>query len=261
VDLNSIEIKDLEFSFDKQSQVLKNISLDISKGKFYSILGPNGSGKTTLLKLISKLLSTDDHKVMIDNEDINSIKTKALSKKMAIVPQQTSVEFEFSALDIVMMGRAPHISRFSSESENDFSIVKKAMVLTNTWDLKNKSINALSGGERQRVIIARAIAQETDIVLLDEPISHLDIHHQIDLLNQMKTLNKKSGKTIVAVLHDLNLAAAFSDVIILMRNGKIHSIGKPEIVLNEETIEEVYGLKVHILKEPGNNRPYIIPVI
>ena len=260
---SAVKIKDLNFSYDgdPQEETLNNISINIEKGKFYTILGPNGSGKTTLIRLISKALNIKQEKIFIGDKDIININSKTLAKKLAVVPQSTSIEFDFSVHDIVLMGRSPHISRFSSESEEDIKIVKNAMEMTNTWNLRHKNINALSGGERQMVIVARAIAQETEIVLLDEPISNLDIHHQIEILNQIKLLNREKQRTIIAVLHDLNIATAYSDYMILMNNGKIHSIGTPENVLKKDVIKEVYGLDVHIISDPVSGRPVIIPII
>jgi len=252
-----IEVKNLSFSYEEE--VLSNINITIEKGKFYTILGPNGSGKTTLLKLISKGLNVSKNHVFIDGEDLNTISSKQLAKKIAMVPQSTEIEFDFSVEDIVLMGRTPHIKRFSSESEKDFEMAREAMEMTNTLILKDKKINELSGGERQRVIVARAICQDTNIILLDEPISHLDIHHQIEIMNEMKQLNENKNITIVAVLHDLNIAAAYSDHMILMNKGKVHSYGRPEEILNEKTIKEVYGLQVYITKNPKTNKTFIMP--
>lgn len=253
-----IEIKNLSFSYGEE-EILNNINITIEKGKFYTILGPNGSGKTTLLRLISKGLNVNKEEVFIQEKDVCSINSKQLAKKMAMVPQNTEIEFDFSVEDIVLMGRTPHISRFSSEGEKDFQIATVAMEMTKTLKLKNKRINELSGGERQRVIVARAICQETEIILLDEPISHLDIHHQIEIMNEIKQLNEKKQVTIIAVLHDLNLAAAYSDNMILMDKGRVHSYGKPEEILNEKTIKEVYGLQVYITKNPKTNKTFIMP--
>lgn len=259
--LNAVELKNLTFSYDEEEKILNNVNLNIENGKFYTILGPNGSGKTTLMRIISKSLNTSQNTVFIDNKDIYSLKNKVLAKKVSTVPQNTVVEFDFSAHDIVLMGRAPHISRFSSENEEDLKIVQSAMEMTNTWHLRHKSINALSGGERQMVVVARAIAQESEIVLMDEPISHLDIHHQIELLNQIKSLNENKHKTIIAVLHDLNIAASYSDYMILMYKGRIHTFGPPEEVLKADKIKEVYGVNVHIIENPLTGKPFIIPVI
>ena len=178
---------------------------------------------------------------------------------MAVVSQSTEIEFDFSVQGIVLMGRTPHISRFCSESEKDIEIAMNAMKMTNTWELRNKSINELSGGERQRVVVARAIAQETGIILLDEPISHLDIHHQIEIMNQLKQLNQNKNITIIAVLHDLNIAAAYSDHMILMYDKGVYKDGTPEEVLTEEIIKKVYGLDVYITKNPKTGKTFIMP--
>lgn len=252
-----IEINNLCFSFEQE--VLKDININIERGKFYTILGPNGSGKTTLLRLLSKSLHMDIGEIFIDEKNLTQIKPTTLAKQMAVVPQSTEIEFDFSVQDIVLMGRTPHISRFCSESEKDVEIAMTAMKCTNTWELKNKSINALSGGERQRVVVARAIAQETGIILLDEPISHLDIHHQIEIMNQLKQLNKNKNITIIAVLHDLNIAAAYADHMILMHDRRVYKDGTPEEVLTEDIIKQVYGLEVYITKNPKTGKTFIMP--
>ena len=252
-----ININNLCFSFEKE--VLRNININIERGKFYTILGPNGSGKTTLLRLLSKSLHMEKGDIFIDEVALTQIKPTFLAKEMAVVPQSTEIEFDFSVQDIVLMGRTPHISRFCSESAKDLEIAMNAMKCTNTWELRNKSINALSGGEKQRVVVARAIAQETGIILLDEPISHLDIHHQIEIMNQLKQLNKNKNITIIMVLHDLNIAAAYGDHMILMHDGGVYKDGTPEEVLTEDIIKKVYGLEVYITKNPKTGKTFIMP--
>lgn len=256
----AITVQGLSFAFE-QEKILKDIDLKIDKGKFYSILGPNGSGKTTLIKNICKTLSTKYGSIYVGEKDIKRLGSREMAKEMALVPQNTTVEFDFSALDIVLMGRTPYISRFSRESEEDLNIARNAMEATNTWQFQHKSINSLSGGERQRVIVARAITQATDIILLDEPISSLDIYHQVEILNTLKELNLKKSITIIAVLHDLNLAAAYSDQIIMMHQGRIHSQGEPEKILDKEKVKEVYGIDVHIIKNPVSGKPHVITLI
>lgn len=252
-----IEINNLSFSFEQE--VLRDININIERGKFYTILGPNGSGKTTLLRVLSKSLNIDKGEIFIDEKELTQIKPKVLAKAMAVVSQSTEIEFDFSVQGIVLMGRTPHISRFCSESEKDIEIAMNAMKMTNTWNLRNKSINALSGGERQRVVVARAIAQETGIILLDEPISHLDIHHQIEIMNQLKQLNQNKNITIIAVLHDLNIAAAYGDHMILMHDKVVYKDGTPEEVLTKEIIKKVYGLEVYITKNPKTGNTFIMP--
>ena len=257
---NTIEIKDLSFSFDEE-QILKKINLKTETGKFYAILGPNGSGKTTLLRTIAKSLEVNASAIFINEKDINNFSAKNLARELAVVPQNTEIQFDFSVFDLVLMGRAPHLPRFAVEKEEDLRIAQKAMELTDTWRLRDRSIHTLSGGERQRVVIARAMTQETGIILLDEPVSHLDIYHQIEILKEIKALNLTDRVTVLAVLHDLNLAAAFGDYLILMNHGKIHSSGPPAEVLKKETIKEIYGVEVDIIRAPGNGRPYLIPKI
>lgn len=256
----AVSVKNFSFSYGVES-ILHNINISIEEGKFYSILGPNGSGKTTLIRNISKALNAGKEKIFIGERDVYYFSSKALAKEIASVPQSTTTDFDFSVFDIVLMGRAPYITRFSTESEEDLEIAQRAMEITNTWHLKNKDINALSGGERQRVIIARAITQEADIIILDEPISHLDIHHQIEILKAIKNINTKKHITIIAVLHDLNLAAAFSDSMILMHEGKVHTQGSPDQILKSEIIKEVYGLDVQIIKNPMTGKPHLIPLM
>lgn len=256
----AVTVEGVSFAFD-QEEILKNIDLKIEKGKFYSILGPNGSGKTTLVKNICKTLTVKQGSIYVEERDIKILSSKAMAKEMALVPQNTTVEFDFSVEDIVLMGRTPYIGRFSSESEEDLKIAQEAMEATNTWQLRHKSINSLSGGERQRVIVARAITQSTDIILLDEPISNLDIYHQVEILNAIKQLNLKKGITIITVLHDLNLAAAYSDQIIMMHEGRVHSWGTPEEILVEDKIKEVYGIDVQVIKNPVSGKPHVITII
>lgn len=252
-----IEINNVSFSFE--NEVLKNININIEKGKFYTILGPNGSGKTTLLRILSKSLHADIGEIYIDEKELAQIKSKVLAKKMAVVSQSTEIEFNFSVQDIVLMGRAPHIARFCSESEEDMKIAKNAMKMTNTWEFRGKSINALSGGERQRVVVARAIAQQAGIILLDEPISHLDIHQQIEIMNQLKQLNIYKNITIIAVLHDLNIAAAYGDRMILMHDCKVYKDGSPDEILTEDIIRKVYGLEVYVTKNPKTGKTFVMP--
>ncbi|WP_270474571.1 ABC transporter ATP-binding protein [Clostridium cochlearium] len=256
-DSNPIILNNLNFSYNEK-HILKNINISFERNKFYSILGPNGSGKTTLLKNILKALPTTDKTIYIDAFDINNYKNKDLAKKMSSVPQNTNLEFDFTSFDVVLMGRSPHLKRFERESNKDYEIVREAMEITNTWHLKDKYINQLSGGERQKVIIARALAQESSIILLDEPISNLDIQNQIEIMDTLKFLNR--DVTIISVLHDLNLAAQYSDYILLLKNGEIFFKGTPEKVLSVNNLKYVYDVNTYIIKNPVTGKPHIIPI-
>lgn len=253
-----INVRNLNFAYEGK-EILKNISLDIHKGKFYSIIGPNGSGKSTFIKNISKILVPKHKSVFIDENDILSFNSKNLAKKMAVIPQNILIDYEFTVLDVVMMGRSPYKRRFQDFDIEDEKIARKYMEITNTWKLKDKLITQLSGGEIQRVIAARALSQETDIILLDEPTSHLDIQYQVEFLSIFKNLKK--DKVIISVLHDLNLASIFSDEIILINKGKIEAIGSPWEVINKENIKNVYNLSVQVLENPVSRCPYIIPIV
>lgn len=255
---DNITVKNLSFYYDGK-EILKNINLDFCKGYFYSIIGPNGSGKSTFIKNISKLISPKQKSVFIDNKDICDFNTKSLSKIMALIPQDTSIDYEFTVSDIVMMGRSPYKKRFEDFNKEDEKIIEKYMRITKTWDIKDKLITELSGGEVQRVVAARALSQETDIILLDEPTSHLDIQYQIEFLNVFKSLKK--DKIIIAVLHDLNLASIFSDEIILINKGKVIAKGTPWQVINKENIEGVYNIPIEIIENPVSKCPHIIPIV
>lgn len=253
-----VKVENLKFSYGNKI-ILKDISLNFDKGKFYSIIGPNGSGKSTLIKNLSKILPPMVNSVFIDKIDISTISNKKLSQKISVIPQDIKIEYDFTVFDVVMMGRSPYKKRFEDFNVEDEKIVEKYMKATNTWYLKDKLITELSGGESQRVIAARALTQETDIILLDEPTSHLDIQYQIEFLKIFKNL--RMNKVIIAVLHDLNLAATFSDEIILINKGEIISKGTPWQVINKENIKNVYNLSVEVFENPINKCPYIIPVI
>lgn len=255
----ALEVEKLSFAYRKQL-VLKEISFFIEKGQFISIIGPNGSGKSTLLKNLSNVYNPESGFIKIYSKDIKKYRTKELAKNISLVPQDTTISYDFTVFDIVLMGRFPYLDRFKKENEEDFKIVTEALKKTNTFHLRNRNINEISGGERQRVIIARALAQESEIIFLDEPTSHLDINHQIDLLNLLKQLNEEKGTTIILVLHDINLACRYSDKIILMDKGEIVSKGTPIEVVTRKNIEKAYGLNVIVEQNPYTDSLYIVPL-
>jgi iron complex transport system ATP-binding protein len=240
--------------------ILKNICLNIEKGKFYCIAGPNGSGKTTFLRTLLNVLPVNKGLIHINTHDINSYSQKKLARIEAIVPQNTYPECEFSSFEVVMMGRSPYLAPLQSESAKDFRIVKESMEITNTWHLKDTPVRFLSGGEKQRVIIARALAQQTEILLLDEPVSNLDIHHQVEILNLLKKLNEEKGITIIAVLHDLNHVFAYSNKVILIHEGQLVAIGTPENVLTYENIKQVFGVDTCFINHPQNGRKILVTI-
>lgn len=256
---NLIKIKKLDWHYG-ENKVLDDISLNLHNCGFYGIIGPNGSGKTTLLKNISRSLEPKKGTVFFNEKDITEYSNKELAKKISYVPQNTNLEFEFSVMDIVLMGRSPYVKRFQAENANDIGIAKRAMEITNTWHLKEKNIGMISGGERQRAIIARALAQQTNIMLLDEPVSQLDIQHQIEILEMLKKLTEEKKLTVIMSLHDLNLAAQYCDKLILMDKGRVFKEGAPHEIIEEENIQKVYGMKVYIMKNPHTGKPHLIPL-
>ncbi|WP_082759722.1 heme ABC transporter ATP-binding protein [Abyssisolibacter fermentans] len=258
--ISAMDIQNISFKYSNNT-ILKNISFSVDKGDFLGILGPNGCGKTTLLKNLCNLLKPYDGKIFLGKEEIGKISCKSLAKRMAVVHQFDVISFDFTVHDIVLMGRMPYQKRYSSEIKRDYDVVEECMKKTETWKFRDKKILQISGGERQRVMLARALAQEPEILLLDEPISHLDIKHQINLLNLCKKLNLENNLTIIVTIHDINLAAKYCDNIILMQDGKIQAYDKPERVLTEKNIKKIYDIGVELIKNKEQNMTYIIPKI
>jgi len=254
-----LSIDDIKFGYNDK-EILKKIGFISHHGEMLALLGPNGSGKTTLLKLLSKILSPQSGVISIDDIDIDNISQKELAKEMAVIPQSFDTSFSFTAYEIVMMGRTPYIKRFSAEKEIDFEIVENAMKRTDTWHLRDSMFFNLSGGEKQRVIIARALAQEPHILLLDEPTSNLDINHQLEILSTVSSLVKEENMLVIAAFHDLNMAAKYFDRIVLLHKGMIYAQGAPEEVLTEENIREVYGVDTIVKRNPVTDSLYVLPL-
>jgi len=241
-------------------EILKRINLSADIGEFIGIIGPNGSGKTTLLKCISRVLKPKVGSVILDGNDIYGMKALELAKKLSVVSQDTKIDFEFNALEIVLMGRTPHLGRFELESGKDLKIAKNAMEVTNTLSLVDRPITEISGGERQRVIIARALAQEPKILLLDEPTSNLDINYRLEILDLIKRLTIEQGLIAIMAIHDLNMAANYCDYMTLLHRGEIISKGGPKEVLTAENIRRAYRIDAIVKRHPMTNSLYITPL-
>ena len=241
-------------------KVLEEVSLSVKEGDFVGILGPNGSGKTTLLKSISRALKPRRGTILLNEADIYSLKSAEVAKQLAVVPQDSHVGFSFAALDIVLMGRNPHMTRFQMESSKDLAIAKRAMMLNNTWQFAKRPINELSGGEKQRVIIARALAQEPKILLLDEPLTHLDIINQLEIMDLVKELCVKENIIVLVVFHDLNLAARYCTSAIMLKKGKIFSAGALTDVLTSANIKGVFNVDAIVQKHLVTNSVFVIPL-
>jgi iron complex transport system ATP-binding protein len=249
-----IETRNVHFEYD-ETPVLKDFSF-ISKGnEILGIIGPNGSGKTTLLKIIDGICKPQRGRVLLGGTDLNKMTRTEIARSVAFVPQDAVMVFSFTVEEVVMMGRSPHISRFRFEGKKDAAIVQKAMEQTKIERFAGRSINELSGGERQRVFIARALAQEPRIMLLDESSAFLDIKHQVSFFELMRMLNRAEGVTVLAVTHDINIAALYCDRVMLLKDGRIHVIGTPHQVITKKNIEEVYETEVLIDFHPITGLP------
>lgn len=256
-----IQVKNVSFGYTRQATVLSDISFDVATGSFLAIAGPNGAGKSTLLNLISGALAPKSGMIMIDAAPIESYGTRSLASKIAVVRQEFVPVFGFSVVETVMMARTRHYSQAGFESEADRDIIYEALEATDTAQFAARPLGSLSGGERQRVFIARALAQATDILLLDEPTSFLDLKHQVNIYDLLKVAQSKNNKTVVVVTHDINLAAQYCDEILLL-GGHLtdpespdrgqardnYCIGRTEDVLSPEQIEEIFGVGIFVGK-------------
>lgn len=250
-----IEVRNLNFSYG-QKKILRNINLRVDSGEFMGIIGPNGSGKTTLLKNICRVLKPDQGVVLIDGRDF--YKPKELAQKLAMVSENGPINFDFTVSEVVLMGRAPFLRRFQREGKEDIEIAERAMAATDTLQFIERPITQLSAGERQRVFIAQCLAQMPKIILLDEPTNYLDINHRIKIFEIFSSLNKTKGVTILAILHDLNLASRYCDKLILMSEGEIFASGKTEDVLTAANIQGAYGIDVIVKRNETNGKLLVL---
>jgi len=235
--------------------IIDGLNVTIPEKKITTIIGPNGCGKSTLLKAISRLLKTRNGTVYLDGKEIHQLPTKEIAKKMAILPQTAEAPAGLTVFELVSYGRFPYKKGFGTLKKEDVDAILWALEVTGLSEMKDRPIDALSGGQRQRAWIAMSLAQDTDILVLDEPTTYLDLAHQLDILLLLKQLNEKEGRTIVMVLHDLNHASRFSDYMIAMKNGKIVTEGTPETVMTRETLEKVFHIQAVMTGCPYSNHP------
>ncbi len=241
--------------FYGRTQVLAGVDLSVTDGGFTAILGPNGSGKTTLFKAVTRRIVPRSGSIQLNGRPITGYSSRDLAREVAVVAQESSVAFAFTAWEVVLMGRTPYLGRLQTERERDYEIARGAMELTGTLSLRDRPITDLSGGEKQSVMIAQALAQEPGLFILDEPTQHLDLSRQLEMMELLKRLNFE-GTTIIVVLHDLNLAARYADTLALMKEGRMVSTGPPAELLTPEVIREVFEVsaRVDIDKETGRVR-------
>ena len=244
----------------RDREILHDVTLSVEEGDFVGLIGSNGTGKSTLIKCISGLLPLTKGEITICGREQSLLKSRERARLVAVVPQSYHVDYDFTVEDIVMMGRNPYLGFGKREDERDFEIVKNAMEATNTEIFRGRLYNELSGGERQRVILARAIAQQPRVILLDEPTSALDIHHQIEVMELIARLNREEHMTVLAVLHDINMAARFCRRIVMLRDGTVTADGTPEEVVNRKNMEELYAMKLMVRENPLFHKPEIVPI-
>ncbi|WUH64187.1 ABC transporter ATP-binding protein [Streptomyces sp. NBC_00441] len=239
--------------------VIDGLDVEIPSGVVTTIIGPNGCGKSTLLRTLTRLLKPAGGAVVLDGEDIASLRTRDVAKKLGLLPQAPVAPEGLTVSDLVARGRHPHQSWLRQWSSDDADIVRRALALTGVADLADRPVDSLSGGQRQRVWISMTLAQGTDLLLLDEPTTYLDLAHAIDVLDLVDDLHE-SGCTVVMVLHDLNLATRYSDNLVVMRDGAVLAQGHPRDVITAGLLEEAFGLRAMVIDDPVGDRPLIVPI-
>lgn len=250
------ELTKLSFSY-RSNTVLEDIDLQLHKGKFYGLIGGNGSGKSTLLELLMATLSPFSGSIKYRDRYLSDYSRQELAIRLALVPQHFSMDFEYRVRDVVLMGRHPHIPRFSSPSQHDLETVELAMKTMDIIHLQDRPVIALSGGELQRVVMARALAQETEVLILDEATSNLDIQHTIAIMQVMRKRVTEKGLTVIAAIHDLNLAAAFCDDCLVLKDGHIFANAPVDEIFTTGLLQSVFAVDATVDRDPGNRHPQI----
>ncbi|MCB2166039.1 MAG: ABC transporter ATP-binding protein [Deltaproteobacteria bacterium] len=250
-------ITDLRFRYPDRD-VIRGLSLTLAGGRFYGLLGPNGCGKTTLLDLLMRLQRPDGGQVHFRGRELKAYSRLELARAMALVPQNFYINFPFTVRQVVMMGRYPHLPRFAPPGPDDRTRVDAVLETADIAALADKQVTTLSGGERQRVIIARALVQDTDVILLDEATSNLDIRHALHLLNRFREQVDRQQRTVIAVFQDINLAAMYCDDLLFMKDGQVAVHGKTEAVLNPATLSDIYGVSAQVVYRNEAQAPQVV---
>ncbi|MFP5315286.1 MAG: ABC transporter ATP-binding protein [Actinomycetes bacterium] len=254
-----LNAQNLTLAYDNR-RVVEDLTVELPAGKVTVIVGANACGKSTLLRGLARLLKPSAGTVLLDGKDIHSLSTRAVAKTLGLLPQTPVAPDGIAVADLVGRGRYPHQGWFRQWNTDDDAAVASALRLTDTLELSDRNVDELSGGQRQRVWIAMALAQQTDILLLDEPTTFLDVTHQIEVLDLITDLNRSAGTTVAIVLHDLNLAARYADHLIAMKDGRIVAEGAPLHVVTEKTVAEVFGLESRVIPDPVAGTPMVVPV-
>jgi iron complex transport system ATP-binding protein len=239
--------------------VIDGLDVSVPPGVITTIIGPNGCGKSTLLRTLSRLLKPTGGTVVLDGEDIGTLRTRDVAKKLGLLPQAPVAPDGLTVSDLVARGRHPHQSWLRQWSSDDADVVRRALAMTGVADLADRPVDSLSGGQRQRVWISMTLAQGTDLLLLDEPTTYLDLAHAVDVLDLVDDLHE-SGRTVVMVLHDLNLATRYSDHLVVMRDGAVLAQGHPREVVTADLLHEAFGLRARVIDDPVGDRPLIVPI-
>ncbi len=250
----------LGFSYQASGFALGPLDVSLSAGEILGIVGPNGAGKTTLLRLLNGFLRPHSGLIALNGERLSALKARTIARSIAFVPHQAPATFPYRALEIVLMGRLPHLAPLRSEKASDEQVARRAMMETDTAHLADRYFGELSGGERQRVMIAMALAQEPRVLLLDEPTSHLDIKHVASVFDVLVSLAKGQGLAVAAVLHDLNLASGYCDQLLMMASGKAEALGRPSDVLSVQNIKRVFETEVSMVRNQSTGTPFVFPV-
>ncbi len=243
-----------------QRRIVANLDLAIPEGRFTALIGPNGSGKSTILRTFAALMKPSGGSILLDGKDVSSLSTRHVARKVGVLLQGAVAPEGLTVADLVRQGRYPHQQLFSRWSADDQQACDEALMLTGTTDLSDRALDSLSGGQRQRAWIAMTLAQQGEALLLDEPTTYLDLEHQIELMKLITMLVEKRGKTVVAVLHDINQAARFAEHIVMLKGGRIKAAGKPETVISSETIFDVFNVKTMVIRDPVAGTPLCIPL-
>lgn len=251
-----IEVEELAFAFESEP-VLEDVSLTVEPGELVGLIGPNGAGKTTLLRHIGGVLTPDAGRVIVGGDPVASLSARELGRRVAVVPQQLSLSFDFSIREVVAMGRHPYQGRFDRRDRADRARVDAAMASTDIEDLADRPFSEVSGGERKRILIARAIAQDTPGLLVDEPTASLDINHQVAVFELLRDL-VSDDKAVLAAVHDLDLAARYCDRLLLLGDGSITAAGSAESVLSSETLRSAYGIETTVVDNPVTDTPTVV---
>ena len=243
-----------------RGEAVHDVSLTVARGSITGLLGPNGCGKTTLLKLLAGIIAPASGRVLFDGLAIASQPRRAVARRIAVVPQETHPAFDYTALEMVLMGRHPHLDTFQLEGPRDVALAYDALEATGTKHLANRAYMTLSGGEKQRVVIASALAQQPELLLLDEPTASLDVSYQLEIQALLVSLNRDRGVTMVLATHDLNLAAGVCDHLVLMRDGQVLAQGATEDVLTVETIRQLYGVTADVHRHQTTGHLTVVPL-